>query len=534
MSDNRIYIFDTTLRDGQQSPGAGMSFEDNLHYARYADLLGIDILEAGFPAASETDFQIVHAIANEMTERNSKMTIAGLCQLREEQLIKTMEALKPALANNRARVHTYVPVDPHLMEASLGALAHDKPRIIAELHRLISLATQEGFEVEFSPEGYSRMANHFDFTSDLIRSAVAAGAKIINCPDTIGGASSLEAEHYFVKKMQAHADLIKQEFPQSNIIWSTHCHNDFGLALSNSIHAVFDGPARQIEGCINGIGERAGNAALEQCIMFIKEFGSIANPHQPYYTEIHCEYLQDISDFVSSKMLPRQPHSPIVGENAAKHTSGGHTNAILKNPLAYQPFDPKMIGSEISFVFGPLSGGNHAQKIIQAQGYQCTDQEKAALAQLIKDFYKTRRKGITDQELMDAYLILRAPIQLEKISYAKTNEHTTTLSLEGKFFDQTILHVCSNSNNSALASLAQAVDAVFPGLEIFAYHSNSGGHSVNADCHTHITIKNNQGHYYQGKAIDSDIEIAALKAFINAVNQAYIEMNFKNKEIAHA
>lgn len=408
MNDKQIFIFDTTLRDGQQSPGAGMTFKDNLAYAEFANLLQVDVLEAGFPAASATDFSIVNTIAKNMADKKSSMTIAALCQLREEQFHKTMEALQPSLSTRKARVHTYVPVDPNLMEASLGKLAANKSQIIADLYRLIHLAVNEGYEVEFSPEGYSRLQHNFDFVTDLIRAAVSAGASVINCPDTIGGAAKIEGEKYFVKHMLKHAEIIKTEFPNHTIIWSTHCHNDFGLALDNSINAVYEGPARQIEGCINGVGERAGNVSLEQCIMYIKQFGNYLDKENPFFTNIRFEYLKPISDFVANKMLPRQLHSPIVGDNATRHSSGGHTNAILKNPLAYQPFDPIDIGAEISFVFGPLSGSNHAKKIIEEQGYCCEEHEKTAIAQAIKDYYPDRRKGITDIELMQAYHHYRA------------------------------------------------------------------------------------------------------------------------------
>jgi 3-isopropylmalate/(R)-2-methylmalate dehydratase large subunit len=425
----RIYIFDTTLRDGQQSPGAGMSFEDNLQYAEFAHQLKIDILEAGFPAAAKTDFAIVHAISQKMADIKSDMRIAGLCQLREEQCIKTMEALAPSQKIGKARVHTYVPVDPNLMQASLGAMANQPQQIIDTLYNIINMATREGYEVEFSPEGYSRMQHHFDFTLDLIRAAVAAGARIINCPDTIGGASKHEGEDYFVKKMQTHADIIKQEFPEEHIIWSAHCHNDFGLALENTMNAVFEGPARQIEGCINGIGERAGNVALEQCIMYIKHFGDKVNEHQKFFTGINHIFLQKISDFIAENMLPRQPHSPIVGVNAAKHTAGGHTNAILKNPLVYQPFNPNDIGNEISFAFGPLSGSNHAKQIIERHGYSCDAHEKVEITQYIKDYYHDRRKGITDQELIIAYLDYRKRDRKNIID--KIWEHHTVVQKPG-------------------------------------------------------------------------------------------------------
>ncbi|MDF3055385.1 MAG: 2-isopropylmalate synthase [Gammaproteobacteria bacterium] len=519
--DNRIYIFDTTLRDGQQSPGAGMSFEDNLIYAQYASKLNIDVLEAGFPAASQTDFEIVRAISQQMADQQSDMVIAGLCQLREAQVVKTMEALAPSIKARKARVHTYVPVDPNLMQASLGKLADDKQQIIHDLYRLIKMATDGGFEVEFSPEGYSRMGLNFDFVTDLIRAAVSAGAGIINCPDTIGGASRYEGEHYFVKKMQQHADIISKEFPQHKVIWSAHCHNDFGLALENSITAAFDGPVRQIEGCMNGVGERAGNVSLEQCIMYIKSFGEKANPAQPYYTNIDITHLQEASNFIAQNMLPRQPHTPITGENAARHTSGGHTNAVLKNPLAYQPFDPASIGSNISFVFGPLSGGNHAKRTIEAHGYKCDESEKAVIAQAIKDRYADRRKGITDFELIEAYRYFRSPIKVKAINYARTDTDHAHLTLIGHFFGQENISIEHKGGNSVLAGLVDAIRAHYD-INIIDYSSQSDGKSAHAKCLSRITIRVAENRIYVGEAIDADIHISALTALINAVNESYI------------
>ena len=346
----KIDIFDTTLRDGQQCPGAGMSHERNIEYAHLAHELGVDVLEAGFPSASQLDFEIVKEIATELGPQKGSPIIAGLCQLREAQVDKTIEALLPAAKYNKARLHTYVPVDPELMPASLGELADDKKKIQKYVFDFIKSAVNYGLEVEFSPEGYSRQGSNFDFTTDLIRAAVEAGVKVINCPDTIGGACQYQGEDYFVEQMNRHAEIIAKEYPDQEVIWSTHCHNDFGLAVQNSINAVFQGPARQIEGCINGVGERAGNAALEQCILLIEHFSKCLDSEKEFYTTVQTEKIKEACDFVSHNMLPCQPHWPVSGRNAAKHSSGGHTNAILSNPMAYQPFDPKEVGSEITFL----------------------------------------------------------------------------------------------------------------------------------------------------------------------------------------
>lgn len=526
----QIYILDTTLRDGQQSPGAGMSYEDNLHYANLAHNLKIDILEAGFPSASTTDFKIVNQIAKDMASIKSNMKISGLCQLREDQVHKTMESLTPSLAISRGRIHIYVPVDPELMSASLGKLSEDKPLIIKTVHKLIKLMTNAGFEVEFSPEGYSRMGNNFDFTTDTIRAAIEAGASVINCPDTIGGASRYEGESYFVNKIKQHAAIVKKEFPSREIIWSAHCHNDFGTALDNTLTAVFEGVVGQIEGCINGVGERAGNVSLEQCIMNIRQFGNLAHLEHKIHTNADISHLKEISDFIAEKMLPRQPHSPITGKNAASHTSGGHINAILKNPLAYQPFDPKHIGSEISFVFGPLSGSNHAQQIITNLGYICEDSEKVAVTQAIKDFYYDRRKGVTDEELIEAYKVFRSPIRLDNLTYAKDATNTTTLTLHGKFFDREEVVVSYQGKGSALSAVNNAITAYFSGIAVEDYNSRSEGNTIDSLCSSNIVVSVNGKSRFHGSASDEDIEISAIKAFIAAVNNAYVETKFTIKK----
>ncbi len=419
MADQHIKIFDTTLRDGQQCPGAGMNLADNLTYARLAHELGVDVLEAGFPAASAVDFEIVNKICIELGGLAKAPVVAGLCQLREEQVIKTIEALSPAISYRKALLHTYVPVAPSLMEASLGSRAVDRKGIAKDVFQFVKIASDAGLEVQFSPEGYSRMAENFDFVTELIRAAIEAGANVINCPDTIGGACSLQGNDYIVKLINQHAVIISGEYPDRQITWSIHCHNDFGLAVQNSINAIFDGPVTQIEGCINGIGERSGNASLEQVVMIIKQFGGARNLGQNCYTRINHSKLQEVPDFVSKHMLPRQPHWPITGDNVAKHSSGGHINAILRDPLAYQPFDPGEIGKKVSFVFGPLSGSNHAKSIIESNGYKCDDDEKSNIARFIKDRYRDRRKGVTDDELMQAYFDYRQAVNVEGTQYLR-------------------------------------------------------------------------------------------------------------------
>jgi 2-isopropylmalate synthase len=386
-------------------------------------------------------------------------------------------------------------------------------------------------QVQFSPEGYSRMGDNFDFVTDVIRAAISAGVTVINCPDTIGGACRLQGEEYFVNKMSRHAAIVQKEFPDKAITWAVHCHNDFGLALDNSMNAVFFGPATQVEGCFNGIGERAGNVALEQCILYLKKFGPLGTQgvHQKTFsTQINLDMLQTISDFVSHYMLIRQPHWPITGDNAARHSSGGHTNAIIKNPLAYQPFDPSDIGKEISFLFGPLSGGNHAKTIIEQYGYRCEEHEKAAIAQFIKDYYADRRKGITDKELLQAYLHYRKPIKATQFNYAKQGEKSV-LKITGEFFDHPQPYEIScEGADSALAALHHAILEYMPDLNIESYHSQAATANASAIGQSKITICNAHKEFFSGVGEDQDIQISALKALVDAVNQAYIHAHFKS------
>lgn len=524
-----IQIFDTTLRDGQQCPGAGMSRDNNIIYAEMAANLGVDILEAGFPSASKLDFDIVFDIATMLPEKGFKTKIAALTQLRAELIDKTIEALIPATKHNLGRVHIYLPVDPKLMEASLGVKAKDKSFLIRELEKEVSKAVKAGLEVEFSPEGYSRMNENESFVLDAIKACVANGATIINCPDTIGGACWLQQDKHFAYKMKSQAEIIKKEFPDKNIIWSAHCHNDFGLALHNSMIAVFEGPARQIEGCFNGIGERAGNVALEQCIILLKEFGDTIFPDVTFTTNIKTEKLTAISNFVAKHMLPRQPHQPVVGDNAAKHSSGGHTNAILRDPLAYQPFDPEIVGKKVGFAFGPLSGSNHAKSVIEDAGFSCLDSEKMAVAQFIKNLYKDRRKGISDEEIIKGYFYYRAPIAIQYYDYAK-KRNLAEVTISGKLFGKEgeFTHRL-DGNDSGLAALSALLGTEYQGLSFNHYTSEAAGSGVSAVGISTVTVSDSEGSVYVGKGEDRDIEISAMKALVDAYNKAYISKEFAKK-----
>lgn len=525
-----IKIFDTTLRDGQQCPGAGMTFAQNIEYAQLAAKINIDVLEAGFPSASHQDFKIVHTIASMFADNKTSPQVAALSQLRAAQVEKTIQALEPLIPSKRARLHVYLPVSPVLMTASLGPEANNKNLLLKKTAQMIKLGVNSGLEVEFSPEGYSRMADNFDFVTELIGTAIEAGASIINCPDTIGGACYLQGQNYFVEHMKTHAERMKTLFPDRDITWSVHCHNDFGLALDNSMRAVFDGPATQIEGCFNGVGERAGNVALEQCLMYIKAFGN-ADAEHSYYTQANHQVIREISDFVDQHMLQRQPHWPISGNNAAKHSSGGHTNAILKNAQAYQPFDPSDVGQSISFVFGPLSGSNHAQTIINKNGYICEPHERHTITQWIKDHSAERRKGLTDVEFMQAYFAYRQPIKVNSFEYSHGSGHNSFKMHCQLFGRPQEITVESQSERTALTALHHSLEARFQPFMIESYRSQSKERGKEATSYASISISYDNG-FYTGKGADTNIEISALKALIDAVNKALIDQHYSIDKIS--
>lgn len=512
---NQVFVFDTTLRDWQQCPWAWMAYEQNLEYAEIANKLGVDVLEAGFPSASKLDFKIVHDIASLWLN----MVICGLCQLRESQVDITIEALKPAWA--KGRLHTYLPVDPELLRASLWEKALDKEALLKNIHNFVSMAKKEWLQVEFSPEWYSRMWDNEGFALDCIRAAAWAWADVINCPDTIWWASKFEGEEYFLNKLKKHVDIIEREFPWNSIIWSCHNHNDFGIATENTMNCVFDWPVRQIEVTINGVWERAWNASLEQCVMIIKNFS------KNLFTWINIKYLKQASDFIDRFMMKRQANLPIIWDNASKHTSWGHTNAVLNNPLAYQPFDPVEVGWAISLIFGPLSWGSHAKSVIEARGFKCEDSEKAEIAQFIKDKYHQRRKWITDDELIEWYIEFKGPIKIDSFSYSKTDQWSVAI-LNWVVFGKKWTHKKERTwKHSALVALSDLIAESLPWLNIHDYKSLSEKEWEEAACISHIEVRDKQWNWSVWIGRDEDIEISAMKAYIDAVNRYFVDLNFK-------
>lgn len=515
----KIVFFDTTLRDGQQSPGAWMSISDNVRYAQGAKKLGVDYLEAGFPSASWAEFERVQTIIAEIVDATSPV-IVGLTQIRPHLVEKTIASLLPAAPYKKGRMHIYIPIDPKLAAVSIWT-AHPK-EFCEELYVSCKQATDAWLSVEFSLEGYSRMGENFDLGTELICAAIEWWATMINCPDTIGMGHRSQGEAYFVQHMRTHAARISELYPHKEIFRSTHNHNDIWTAVENSLYAVTQWPATQIECTMNGVGERAGNASLEQLAIQIYLYGQ-----QMGITHgLHMEYLQELSDLIAEKMLPRQPHRPVTWVNAARHTSWGHVNALLKDPSVYQPFDPKIVWKPgISLLFWLSSWGNHVKEIVEWAWYRCDKEKAAPCAQYLKDTYADRYKWISDEEVVAWFLAFVAPVQIREFNYSKL-QGKTSFSYVGRCFDHEDETVVVETADSALSVFHGILDHAFPGRNVVNYASKADTSSIHAHSVTDVTISDGV-HLFHGQGIDADIEIAALQALAAAYNNAYIGLYIK-------
>jgi 2-isopropylmalate synthase len=372
---NRVYIFDTTLRDGEQSPGCSMTVPEKLRLARKLVELGVDILEAGFPIASEGDFEAVDAVSREF----SWVQVAALARANRLDVERAAASLKHA---RRPRIHTFLATSEIHLKYKLKKSQH---QILDEAAAAVELARSYTDDVEFSAEDATR--TEWDYLEQISRAVVAAGARTVNLPDTVGYSVPEEYGALIGRMVRALGD---------SAIVSVHCHDDLGLAVANSLAAVQAG-ARQIECTINGIGERAGNASLEEIVMAFKT----RSDKLPFETKIVTEHI-----FAASQLLSRtitfgpQPNKAIVGDNAFAHEAGIHQDGYLKERTTYEIIDPKSVGvPESKLVLGKHSGRHALHKRAEDLGFQL---EKAELDVLYHRFtaLADRKKGVSNDEIL--------------------------------------------------------------------------------------------------------------------------------------
>jgi 2-isopropylmalate synthase len=378
MTTEKIEIFDTTLRDGEQSPGCSMHLKEKIRLAKQLEDLGVDILEAGFPIASEGDYQAVKAVSEEITQA----TVAALCRAVEPDVLRAIDALKKA---KKSRVHTFIATSDIHLEYKLKKTREE----VKEMTRnAIRLASQNADEVEFSAEDATR--SDLDFLCEVLNIAVEEGATVLNIPDTVGFCLPKE----YSETIRTIKDRVVGE--RKDVIISVHCHNDLGLAVANTLAAI-DAGARQVECTINGIGERAGNAALEEIVMAL----NIRQDKMPYQTNIETTKLFPTSQLLSSIIsFGVQPNKAIVGANAFAHEAGIHQHGVLSNPLCYEIMTPESVGvPKTEIVLGKHSGKHALTARYQDLGIELNP-EQISLIYPAFTALADRKKNIYDQDLM--------------------------------------------------------------------------------------------------------------------------------------
>jgi 2-isopropylmalate synthase len=373
----RIKIFDTTLRDGEQSPGCSMNLDEKIRLARALESLGVDIIEAGFPVASDGDFAAVKAVAAECREA----TVAALCRTTEQDIVRAWEAVGGAA---RPRLHTFVATSDIHLEHKLKKSRAEVLRMTREAVRLARTFTED---VEFSAEDATR--SNLDYLCEAFAVAVEEGARTLNVPDTVGYTTPTEFREI--------VGAVRERVVGSrDVTISVHCHNDLGLAVANSL-AALDAGARQIECTVNGIGERAGNAALEEVVMALR----VRADRLPYSCGVHTEELYPASQLLSEIIgFGVQPNKAVVGRNAFAHEAGIHQHGVLSNPLCYEIMTPESVGVPAnSIVLGKHSGRHALYRRFDELGFSLSAPE---LEEAYQQFTKLadRKKRIYDQDLL--------------------------------------------------------------------------------------------------------------------------------------
>lgn len=377
MNNQNLKIFDTTLRDGEQSPGCSMNLAEKVRFARQLELLGVDVIEAGFPIASDGDFESVCAIASEC----ENVIVAGLARTTEIDIRRAWEALKDA---KRPRIHTFVATSDIHLEYKLKKTREE---VLAMTWEAVRLASSLCDDVEFSAEDATR--SDVEYLCEVLEAAIEAGATTINIPDTVGYTTPGEI-----------FDLIKRVkdsvVKNSDVVISVHCHNDLGLAVANSLSALSAG-ARQVECTINGIGERAGNAALEEIVMALHIRADRMNAETNIVTPLLYPTSQMLSEIISFGV---QPNKAIVGCNAFAHEAGIHQHGVLSNPLCYEIMTPESVGvPSNSIVLGKHSGRHALAQRYNEMGFELTKEE---IDEAYSSFTKLadRKKKIYEQDLI--------------------------------------------------------------------------------------------------------------------------------------
>jgi 2-isopropylmalate synthase len=502
---DRVYIFDTTLRDGEQSPGASMNAAEKMRLAVQMEKLGVDIIEAGFPAASKGDLDAVSQIAQKL----EKIEIAALARTSKEDIDCAWEAIGHAV---KPRIHTFIATSDIHMDYKLKMTRDEVVKTAVESVKYAKSFTDN---VEFSAEDGSRSDR--DFLCKVFEAAIEAGATTVNLPDTVGYAIPEEFSE-LVKYVLSHTPNIHKA------ILSVHCHNDLGLATANTLAAVNSG-ARQAEVTINGIGERAGNTSLEEVIMALHTRPNFL----PLSTEIKTNLIYPTSRLVSMITgIIVQPNKAIVGANAFAHEAGIHQDGVLKNPMTYEIMKPETIGLNTNtLVLGKHSGRHALRSRLKEIGYDLSDEELKLVFKKFKEL-ADKKKHVVDEDLEVIVTegILRTK-DIFRLEYLNVTSGTTVLpmaSVKLEINGRSVQGADYGNGpiDSAFNAIAKLTDTESELLR-FSVSALTGG----TDAQGEVTVRlRENGLVALGKGADPDIIIASAKAYVNGLNRLeYLKAN---------
>jgi len=497
---DRLIVFDTTLRDGEQSPGASMNRDEKVRIAKVLERMRVDVIEAGFPAASTGDFEAVQAVAAAVQES----TVCALARALESDIDRSAEAIAPARSR---RIHTFIATSPiHMREK----LRMDPEAVLERAVWAVRHARRYTDDVEFSPEDAGR--SEIDFLCRVIEAAIAAGAGTVNIPDTVG----YNVPGQFGSLIHT---LIERVPNSDRAVFSVHCHNDLGLAVANSLSAVLSG-ARQVECTINGLGERAGNAALEEIVMTVRTRQDIF----PCDTGIDTTQIVPASRLVSNITgFPVQPNKAIVGANAFAHESGIHQDGVIKKRETYEIMRAEDVGwSANRMVLGKHSGRNAFRTRLQQLGIEFRSEEELNSAfSRFKDL-ADKKHEIFDEDLQA--LVTEEGVEQENDYIRLVSLKACSQTGEVPLADLTVS--IGGIEHQASAAGSGPVDAAFRAIESVV---DSGGtlqlYSVNnitsgTDAQGEVTVRlERAGRIVNGHGADTDIVIASAKAYVNALNK---------------
>ena len=499
---NQVVIFDTTLRDGEQSPGASMNLEEKIRIATVLEEMGVDVIEAGFPIASEGDFEAVQAIAGKI----KKSTVCGLARATNKDIDRAAEALKPAA---RKRIHTFIATSPLHMEHKLKM---SPEQVLEAVHDSVTRARGYTDDVEWSAEDATR--SDTDFLCRCVEIAVNAGATTINIPDTVGYAVPEE--------FGALIALLRNKVPNiDKAVISVHCHNDLGLAVANSLSAVRNG-ARQVECTINGLGERAGNAAMEEIVMALRT----RNDLMPYHTGIKTELITRASHLVSTVTgFVVQPNKAIVGANAFAHEAGIHQDGMLKHAGTYEIMTPESIGlTQSKIVLGKHSGRHAFIAKVQEMGLDLDDEaiedvfdRFKALADKKKEIFEEDLVALIDDRIVRGNDRLKF-VSLQVVCGSKGPQKADLeLEIDGE------IKAASAEGDGPVDATFAAIRKLFPHeatLQLYQVHAVTKG----TDAQAEVTVRlEENGRTVNGQGADVDTMAASARAYVTALNKLIVK-----------